>query len=59
MDPAAAAELRGARGRLGMAWENCGLDIFRWACCMWKLDVAVKGLPVPFPGAWPLRPGIP
>lgn len=59
MDPAAAAELMGAMGLLGIAWENCGLDIFRWACCMWKLDAAVKGLTVLFPGVWLLRFGIP
>jgi hypothetical protein len=29
MDPAAAAELMGAMGLLDIAWENCGLDIFR------------------------------
>ena len=44
MDPAAAAELMGTMGLLGTAWENCGLDIFRWACSMWKLEAAVKGL---------------
>lgn len=59
MDPAAPAELMGAIGLLGMAGENCWPDIFRWACCMWKLEAAVKGLTLLFPGGWLLRFGIP
>ena len=59
MGPAEAAELMGAMGLLGTAWGNCGLDIFRRACCMWKLEAAVKGLTVVLPGAWLLRFGIP
>jgi len=49
----------GAMGLLGIAWENWGLDIFRWACCMWKLEAAVKGLTVLLPGVWPLKFGRP
>lgn len=59
MDPAVPAEPMGAMGLLGMAWENCWPGIFRWACCMWKLEAEVKGLTLLLPGVWLLRFGIP
>lgn len=59
MAPVAAVEFMGAAGLLAIAWENCGLDIFRWACCIWKLEAAGKGPTVLLAGLWLLRLGIP
>lgn len=55
MDFVVVVEFMGVMGLLGIVWENCALDIFRWVCCRWKLEVVVKGFIVLFFGVWLFR----